>query len=196
MVERADRARMITFVAQASLAPGDVSLDDAAANHASVRRLKVGDEVSITEGRGSRGTGRVAELSKKALTVTVEKIERVPLPPAIHLFVPVADKDRMLWLAEKATELQATTWTPVIYRRSMSVTPRGEGDAFDKKVKARMISALEQSHGAWLPVIRPISEATRIGTAGQSIVLDRGGVPLGSHSDADRKSTRLNSSHT
>ncbi len=172
---------MITFFAQAPVEPGDLTLDEAAAHHAAVRRLRVGDEVSITDGLGLRRMGRIAELSKNALTMTIENAERIPQPPPIHLFVPVADRDRMLWLAEKATELQATSWTPVIYRRSMSVTPRGEGDAFDKKVKARMISALEQSHGAWLPVIRPISEATRIGTTGQAIVLDRGGVPLGSH---------------
>lgn len=174
---------MITFFAQAPLAPGDFTLDEAAAHHASVRRLRVGDEVSITDGLGFRRTGRVAELSKKALTVTIEKVEQVPQPPPIHLFVPVADRDRMLWLAEKATELQVTSWTPVMYQRSKSVTPRGEGEAFDKKIRARMISALEQSHGTWLPEILPMNEVTHVRTIERlpAVVLDRGGAPLGSH---------------
>ena len=36
-----------------------------------------------------------------------------------------------------------------------SVSPRGEGPAFGEKVRARMLSALEQSGGAWLPTILP-----------------------------------------
>jgi 16S rRNA (uracil1498-N3)-methyltransferase len=35
------------------------------------------------------------------------------------------------------------------------VNPRGEGDAFREKVRARMIAALEQSGGAWLPAQLP-----------------------------------------
>ena len=174
---------MITFFAEAPSMAGDVTLDDAAAHHASVRRLKVGDEVAMADGAGLRRIGRIAALTKKALTVTIEKVEQVPPPPPIHLVVPVADKDRTLWLAEKATELQVTSWTPVMYERSKSVTPRGEGEAFDKKIKARMISALEQSHGAWLPGMCPMSEVTRLRAADglPAIVLDRGGARLGGH---------------
>jgi 16S rRNA (uracil1498-N3)-methyltransferase len=180
VAEHRHHTRVITFFAPGPLAP-EYTLDEAAAHHASVRRLKVGDEVSITEGVGFRRTGRIAEQSKKALTVTIETIEQIPQPPPIHLFVPVADRDRMLWLAEKATELQVTTWTPVMYRRSKSVSPRGEGDAFNKKIMARMISALEQSHGSWLPEICPMSEVTHMRTIDRlpAFVLDRGGEPFG-----------------
>jgi 16S rRNA (uracil1498-N3)-methyltransferase len=69
------------------------------------------------------------------------------------MLVPIGDKDRMLWCAEKCTELGATSWTPVLWNRSRSVSPRGEGPAFRERVRARMWSALVQSHGAWLPDI-------------------------------------------
>jgi 16S rRNA (uracil1498-N3)-methyltransferase len=99
----------------------------------------------------------------------------------VHLLVPVADRDRMLWLAEKCAELAITTWQPVIFARSRSVVPRGEGDAFAAKVRARMVAALEQSGGAWLPEIRrelSLEEAVaRVSTRGRYL-LDRGAQPL------------------
>ena len=56
-----------------------------------------------------------------------------PRPPAIHLRVPIADRERMLWLAEKATELGVATWQAVRFRRSASVSPRGEGAAIRRE---------------------------------------------------------------
>jgi 16S rRNA (uracil1498-N3)-methyltransferase len=61
------------------------------------------------------------------------------------------------------------------------VSPRGEGEAFLEKVRARMISALEQSSGAWLPEILPESTLERaLGESGANIriLLDPAGDPL------------------
>lgn len=161
---------------------GDVPLDDLAAHHAHVRRLNVGDAVAITDGHGRRGAGRIATLNKQRLVVTLEDVETVDRPPPIHLFVPVADRDRMLWLAEKATELQVTTWTPVMYRRSMSVAPRGDGEGFDRKLQSRMTGALEQSGGSWLPEVGQVREPSELRVAdGAGLVLERGGPTFGSY---------------
>jgi 16S rRNA (uracil1498-N3)-methyltransferase len=86
----------------------------------------------------------------------------------------------MLWLAEKATEFGVTTWQSVRFRRSMSVSPRGEGEPFAAKLRSRMISALEQSGGAWLPVMLPDAEPNAIATQNGSapIILDATGRPL------------------
>jgi 16S rRNA (uracil1498-N3)-methyltransferase len=103
------------------------------------------------------------------------------LPP-VHLLVPVADKERMLLLAEKATELGLTTWRPVLWRRSKSVMGRGEGSMFAQKVEARMIGALLQSEGAWLPQRFTESNAERAIAAlpaeGTRLLLDPDGEPL------------------
>jgi 16S rRNA (uracil1498-N3)-methyltransferase len=87
----------------------------------------------------------------------------------------------MLWLAEKCAELGATTWRPVLWRRSRSVQPRGEGIAFQAKVRARMIGALEQSGNPWLPVIypdAPLDRAVAATPEGTRVVLDQGGIPF------------------
>jgi len=155
-VERDDRPAVATFFADAPLVRGArVSLSDAAAHHARVKRLEIGDAVRLTEGRGTIGLGTLVELRKNLGEVLIKDLQSVRSQPPIHLRVPIGDRDRMLWLAEKAAELGVTTWQGIRFRRSMSVSPRGEGPAFAEKIRARMISALEQSGGAWLPEILP-----------------------------------------
>jgi 16S rRNA (uracil1498-N3)-methyltransferase len=180
-VEHSHRSGVVRFVVEQPVVLGDVTLHEAAAHHAHVRRLGVGDRVAITDGLGSRGFGRVASLEKKQLVALIDGVELLAAPPPIHLFLPVADRDRMLWLAEKSAELQVTSWNPVMFRRSRSVVPRGDGEGFERKVRARLIAALEQSGGAWLPTMEPIRELASVprGSDGRAYALDRGGPSLG-----------------
>jgi 16S rRNA (uracil1498-N3)-methyltransferase len=87
----------------------------------------------------------------------------------------------MLWLAEKVTELGVTSWRPVVWRRSKSVSPRGEGSMFQAKVRARMTAALIQSGGGWLPDIFPestIEHAVAAAPPGTRLLLAKGGEPI------------------
>ena len=168
---------MTTFFIKGARAE-TVELGEDAAHHARVKRLAPGDPVNITDGEGQLGIGRIESIGKKSLRVAVRDLRVLAAPPPIHLCVPVADKERMLWVAEKAAELQVASWIPVMYSRSRSVTPRGEGEAFDRKVLARMISALEQSGGAWLPAIHPIQTVEDIADR-HGVMLERGGPAFG-----------------
>ena len=163
------RSTVTTFFAD-RVERGEITLDEDAAHHARVKRLSPGDSVSLTDGRGRLANAQITRVSKASVAVEVSEVAEVMRPSAIHLFVPVADKDRMLWLAEKATELQVASWNPVMYERSRSVSPRGEGEAFERKTRARMVSALEQSGGSWLP------EMESVQTVGD--IAGRGGVVL------------------
>src|SRR4051812_45450487 len=155
-----------------------IELGENAAHHARVKRLAEGDPVNVTDGEGQLGTGRIESIGKNRVMITLRDLRSIPAPPPIHLCVPVADKDRMLLVAEKATELQVASWIPVMYSRSRSVTPRGEGESFDRKVLARMISALEQSNGAWLPAIHPIQTVDDVADR-RGVLLERGGPAFG-----------------
>jgi len=78
-------------------------------------------------------------------------------------------------------ELGVSAWRSVVYRRSRSVNPRGEGEAFREKLVARMISALEQSTAAWLPEVLPESTIDAVATcthAGGALLLDPLGQPF------------------
>jgi len=180
-VERDDRSPVATFHAATPLVAGaTVELSDAAAHHARVKRLAVGDLVALTDGRGCMAIGVLSSLDKRRATVAIDTTELSALPSPIHLRVPVGDRDRMLLLAEKATELGVSSWQAVRFRRSLSVSPRGEGDAFGAKVDARMVSALEQSGGAWLPRRLPDGaiDAIDVPESATRVLLDRDGAPL------------------
>lgn len=158
-----------------------VALDENAARHMRVLRLGAGAVVGLRDGQGSIAEGQLVVLSKSHAQVEVTHVATVPPLPAVHLLVPVADRDRMLWLAEKAAELGATSWRPVLWRRSRSVSPRGEGVNFQAKVRARMEGALAQSEGAWLPQPFPeanLERAMLAAPAGDRVVLDPAGTPL------------------
>ena len=154
-MERDDRAPVATFYCASPLAAGArVPLSEATAHHARVRRLAVGDPVRLTNGAGTLARAHLERIARAALDVAVLETTDVPPPPELRLVVPVADRDRMLWLAEKCAELAVSAWVPVLFQRSRGVSPRGEGEGFGRKVLARMTGALEQSGGAWLPLIR------------------------------------------
>jgi 16S rRNA (uracil1498-N3)-methyltransferase len=182
-VERDDRSTVGTFFVDAPFAEGtSASLGESAAHHARVKRLAPGELVSLVDGAGHRAMGTISDIRRASMEVFVDSVRSVARPAPIHLRVPIADRERMLMLAEKATELGIATWQAVRFRRSMSVSPRGEGPAFHEKLKARMVSALEQSGGAWLPELLndTTADALRVEESQRGIVLDVSGAPLAS----------------
>ena len=170
------------FVTTESFAVGATCvLDEHAARHMRVLRLDAGAVVGVRDGQGHVGAGQLVRLTKTQAYIEISDVDVIAPLPEVHLLVPVADRDRMLWLAEKACELGCTSWRPVLGRRSRSVSPRGEGVAFQQKVMARMTSALAQSEGAWLP--QPFPEATLerallAAPPGDRLVLDPAGAPM------------------
>lgn len=158
-----------------------LTLAEDAANHLRVVRASLGDTVELRDGRGRVGCGTLARMARGSVTIDVTEAATVEQPPAIHLLAPIGDRDRMLWLGEKATEIGVTSWRPVLWKRSKSVSPRGEGTMFLAKLRARMISALLQSRGAWLPEVHPDAPPERAIAAappGSRILLDAGGSPI------------------
>jgi len=182
-VDRRHRAALATFFADEELVAGaSLTLPGEIARHIHVRRLREGDALRLTNGRGAIADATLKRLPKDEALVAIDDVVSVPRPPHLGLLVPVADRERMLWLAEKSAELAVTSWQPVFFQRSASVSPRGEGEKFAQKVRARMVGAIEQSGGAWLPdialelplsdvLVRPAENTTRF-------LLERGGSPL------------------
>jgi 16S rRNA (uracil1498-N3)-methyltransferase len=182
VVEHDRRPIDAQFVAPAEFGLGsEVTLGPDAAHHMNVLRLDFGARIGVVDGAGHAGAGTLVRLGRRDAMVAIDQVWTVERPPAVHLMVPVADRDRMLWMAEKCTELGATSWRPVEWRRSASVVPRGAGAAFQEKVRARMVAALTQSRGAWLPeqfAETSLSAALSAAPGGIRIFLDPSGAPL------------------
>ena len=181
-MERADRTAVATFFAAEPLVVGGtVTLSDEAAHHIRVARVAVGECVALRDGAGRAAVGTLVKVSRNSALVDVSETSEISRPAPIHLLAPVADRERMLWLAEKATELGMTSWRPVIWRRSKSVSPRGEGPTFQAKVRARMTSALIQSGSGWLPDMFPeatVERALAAAPLGTRILLTKDGEPI------------------
>jgi len=178
-VDHADRAPVATFFAtDTATAGGTVTLSEEAAHHIRVARIGVGECIALRDGAGGAALGTLVKASKSSALVDISETSDIARPAPIHLLAPVADRERMLWLAEKVTELGLTSWRPVVWRRSKSVSPRGEGPTFQAKVRARMIAALIQSGNGWLPDVFPestIEHAVAAAPLGTRLLLARDG---------------------
>ena len=182
MVECTDRAAVATFFAADTLTVGaTITLSEEAAHHIRVARVGIGECVALRDGAGRAAVGTLVKISKSSALVDISETSELSRPAPIHLLAPVADRERMLWLAEKVTEMAVTSWRPVVWRRSKSVSPRGEGPTFQAKVRARMTSALIQSGGGWLPDVFPESTVERAVAAaplGTRLLLAKDGEPI------------------
>jgi 16S rRNA (uracil1498-N3)-methyltransferase len=182
VVERHDRAAMITLFWTEPFTIGETRLRGAPAEHARARRVERGNSARLVDGRGRVAFGEIASVGRGELIVTVDRVVEVPRPSTLEVIVPVADRDRMLLAAEKCVELQVTAWRPTYFARSRSVSPRGEGQKFREKVRARMQGALEQSGSAWLPDVHEEMELLGVLTSVppdcKRFMLDANGAPL------------------
>lgn len=176
---------MISFFSGGPLQEGEeLALDESAVAHARAKRVSPGERARVLDGKGLVASGTIAAIEKRRVVIRVSGVSRVPRPAALEVVVPVADRDRMLWAAEKCAELQVTAWRPAWFARSRSVNPRGEGERFREKVELRMRSALEQSGGAWLPELHPEGElelVLRAVNAPTRLILDSQGTSIGEH---------------
>lgn len=179
MVDGTDRPTVGTFFYGDNLVPGaSVTLSEDAAHHMRVARISPGERIALRNGAGTLARGTLVKISRASALVDVLEATDAARPSEIHLLAPVADRERMLWLAEKATELGIASWRPVVWRRSKSVSPRGEGPMFQAKIRGRMTSALTQSGGAWLPDIFPeasIERAVSAAPTGTRLLLAQDG---------------------
>lgn len=169
------------FTPDTPIAGTPQTLGEDVVRHMHVRRLVVGASVRLLDGAGHVASGTLARLGKHQAVVDVQEVVSVAPLPAVHLCVPIADRDRMLLLAEKSVELGASSWRPVLWRRSRSVSPRGEGITFVSRLRARMASALVQSGSAWMPTVYPeatVERAAAAAPAGTRLLLDPGGQPM------------------
>src|SRR5688572_10865230 len=81
-----------------------------------VLRKNPGDPIRLFNGREGEWRGRFETLDKKSGTVTLtQKIRQQPeASPRLHLIFAPIKKDAMDWMIEKAVELGATDFHPVL----------------------------------------------------------------------------------
>jgi len=133
-----------------------VILDGDEAHHAAtVRRVRIGEEISLTDGAGLMCHGKVDAVDSKPslLTISVNSCERQPRPVRIHLVAALPKGDRQRTMLDMATQAGMDCFTPLSCERSVSKESGNTGDRWRKIVSESM----KQSRRAWLPEIKASS---------------------------------------
>ena len=155
MVEPLFKTTLVSPVAN-----GTVTLSGSEGKHAvSVRRMRVGEGIQLTDGRGTRVRGIVESLAQNSLTVQISEVILESEPVAkLTLIQALAKGDRDELAIQAATELGAWGIIPWQSERSIS---RWEGSKVSKGVErwqTIVAEAAKQSLRVFEPVVaQPVS---------------------------------------
>jgi 16S rRNA (uracil1498-N3)-methyltransferase len=171
-------------------------LDPDALHHvAKVRRLRAGDRLTATDGRGAwrrcRFTGG-PELQAAGDVVFVPR----PAPEVTVAFA-LTKSDKPDLVVQKLTELGVDRIVPFRAERSVVRWDDAKAARQHDRLTAIARAACEQAHRCWLPVVEPVTDVADLAARG-AVRLDRGPVgitlhrpvvavgPEGGWSDAER----------
>lgn len=120
-----------------------------------VLRLGVGDEITLTDGKGKFYKAEITVAGNKRCLVTVkETVFQEPLRPC-HLHIamaPTKNMDRNEWFAEKATEIGLDELTFLNCRFSERRVIKNE------RIEKILVSAIKQSLKARLPRLNELTD--------------------------------------
>jgi 16S rRNA (uracil1498-N3)-methyltransferase len=128
-----------------------------------VLRLRVGDEVSVFDGRGSGCRATIESITRGAAVVLLGGSEDGAAEPStrVTLYQAIPHGERMDWIVEKSTELGVAAIVPVVTERGV-VRP-GQKD-WQRLSRWRRI-ALSAAKQSGRLVVPPIAEPLDLATA-------------------------------
>jgi len=164
-----------------------VTVEGDEAHHAvAVRRLRVGEDVVLTDGAGLAATGSVASTEKRSFSVAVASVASVPAPtPAVTVVQALPKGERGELAVEVLTEIGAARIVPWAASRSVAVWKGERAEKSLAKWRATAREAAKQSRRSWFPEVAPLAStadvASLVGAADVAVVLhEEGSSRLGS----------------
>jgi 16S rRNA (uracil1498-N3)-methyltransferase len=150
-------------------------LDGPEGRHAAtVRRLRVGEELDLVDGTGTRCTGTVAATTRDTITIDVTLRVLEPEPsPRITLVQALAKGDRGERAVELATEVGVDVVIPWSAARCVVSWSGERGEKALRRWRATAREAGKQSRRARFPVVTgPMTTAEVAALSGTLVVLD------------------------
>ena len=127
-----------------------IVLDEDTSRHVvQVLRMKEGEQLNLTDGKGSLLTCEITDANKKHCHVEVRAKNDSP-KPLIQVSIAISllkNTNRFEWFLEKATEIGVREIIPLICERTEKEKFRHD------RMNAICISAMLQSQQCWLPVL-------------------------------------------
>ncbi|MBI3137331.1 MAG: 16S rRNA (uracil(1498)-N(3))-methyltransferase [Sphingobacteriales bacterium] len=143
----------LPFFYIATYDPGQqqISLDEDTSRHiVQVLRMKAGEQLNLTDGKGHLLLCEIAAEHKKHCEVTVREAEyRAPAVRKVAIGISIIkSSSRYEWFLEKATEIGIAEIIPLVCQRTEKERFRHD------RMNTICISAMLQSQQVWLPVLR------------------------------------------
>ena len=130
------------------------SLDERETRHClKVLRKRVGDEILITDGKGSCYRARIESFSKKSTSLSlIESVKKEePASRLVYLvFSPTKSAARFEWMIEKCVEIRVSGFIPVVCKNSERKKINME------RTSDIILSAMKQSGRLFLPELHPL----------------------------------------
>ena len=160
---------------------GLIRLEGEEGRHAVVvRRLRVGEHLLLTDGRGGEVTAQIEETSKSGLVASVLRSERLPAPsPRLTVVQAIPKGERADLAVEVLTEVGADVIVPWAASRCVAVW---RGDRAEKSLarwRKTAREAAKQSRRRWHPEV-----TEQIDTAAVAELLAGADAGLVLHEDA------------
>jgi 16S rRNA (uracil1498-N3)-methyltransferase len=127
-----------------------IMLDEDTSRHMiSVLRMKEGEQINLTDGKGSLITAEIINAHKRHCEVKIVD-SRFTSQPGRKISIAISlikNTNRFEWFLEKATEIGVSEIIPLICERTEKQKFRHD------RMKGICISAMLQSQQTWLPVL-------------------------------------------
>lgn len=136
-----------------------IQLDEDTSKHMiGVLRMERGEEVLLTNGKGSKARAAIVDDNRKRCVVEILSVEKeeVQSPKVSVAISIVKNASRFEWFLEKATEIGVSEIIPLLCDRTEK-----EKFRFDR-MRGILISAMLQSQQTWLPVLHQPTAFTEV----------------------------------
>lgn len=166
---------------------GRTELSRSEAHHAvKVKRLTVGQEVELFDGKGSLAVASIVSIGRTKVTVEVSSVEVIGRRDRRRIIVAssVPKGQRFDWLIGKCTELGVDRISPLLFERTVK---QPKNQKVVERCEKLAVSAAKQCRRRHLPQIdaprdvREVLEQLRVDYSNALLLVgscDRGAVPL------------------
>jgi len=151
------------YDSSAGRAGDELLLDEDNSRHViQVLRMKAGEKLRLTDGKGALLTAAILDGHKKKCRVRIESVEHTSRrEKSVTIAIsPLKNASRLEWFLEKATEIGVTAIIPLLSERTERQHTRPD------RWQNILVSALLQSQQTWLPDLsEPVSLPSLIASA-------------------------------
>ncbi len=143
---------------------GTIEVTGDEAHHAvAVRRLRVGESVVLTDGRGRSVTGPVSATAKRAFSMTVATLVDAPEPaPTVTVVQAVPKGDRGELAVEVLTEIGVARIVPWAAARSVAVWKGERGEKALARWRSTAREASKQARRSWFAEVTALASTDEV----------------------------------